>query len=103
MVMRILVALLCAAAARAQQLARLPTGTIDAVYELLERVLPGESAHFSLSFADDCGALAAPCYAVSTPVAGDVVIIASGANELSAGLGAYLREVGLNLNTSKCR
>ena len=85
-------ALLGAVAAHAQP-TELPTGTVDAVYELLERVLPGESAHFALSFADDCGVLAAPCFAVRTPVAGDVVIVASGANDLAAGLGAYLREV----------
>ena len=68
------------ALAGAQQPPILPTGSIDAVYALLERKLPGASANFTLAFVDACGdALAAPCYAVSASGAGDVSIVASGA------------------------
>ena len=87
--------LLCILAlASARQPTILPTGSVGAVYALLERKLPGESANFTLTLVDACDHdLAAPCYAVTASGAGDVSVAASGANELAAGLGAYLREV----------
>ena len=60
---------------------------VDSVYQLLERILPGERASFSFSFA----ASPAVGYTVSAS-GGQVAIVAAGTNELAAGLGWYLRE-----------
>eukprot|EP01047_Picozoa_sp_COSAG01_P003259 COSAG01_NODE_95_length_26957_cov_48.328617_6_plen_171_part_00 len=60
---------------------------VESVYQLLERILPGERASFSFSF------VASPAlgYTVSAS-GGKVSITAAGTNELAAGLGFYLRE-----------
>jgi hypothetical protein len=68
------------------------TGSLDAVYDLVERVLPGSHSHFRLSLAN-CSNSAA-CFTISdVPGCTDVAISASSASELTAGLGVYLREV----------
>jgi alpha-N-acetylglucosaminidase len=66
-------------------------GTTDAVGELLDRVLPGSRAHFTLELAQTCPGAEAPCYALSDD--GDQLkVTATGAAELAAGIGFYLRE-----------
>jgi hypothetical protein len=70
----------------------LPSGSVDAVYDLVERILPGSSQHFRLTLTScpDHGA----CFLVSdVPGSTDVDISASSVSELTAGLGVYLREV----------
>eukprot|EP01062_Namystynia_karyoxenos_P074682 TRINITY_DN7162_c0_g1_i1.p1 TRINITY_DN7162_c0_g1~~TRINITY_DN7162_c0_g1_i1.p1 ORF type:complete len:853 (+),score=247.35 TRINITY_DN7162_c0_g1_i1:791-3349(+) len=90
--MRQLPLLAAAAAATAGGTPPPPKGTVDAVYQLIDRVLPGQREHFQLSFATDCPCgLAAPCFSVSA-TGGKVSVVATGANELAAGLGFYLRE-----------
>jgi alpha-N-acetylglucosaminidase len=66
-------------------------GNVDAVEALLERVLPGSSGHFELSLVDACPDAEAPCFSISDS-GGKTAIAGSGANELSAGVGYYLRE-----------
>jgi hypothetical protein len=71
-----------------------PTGSPDAVYEMLDRILPGQRRHFTFTVVPTCNALTAPqqaCFSYSSK-GGKVVIEATGANELAAGLGHYLRE-----------
>ena len=74
--------------ARGQQL----TGNVSAVYDLLERVLPGSSSHFLLSFSTSCSDQinSAPCFVISD--SGDKISISgTGASELTAALGEYFR------------
>lgn len=72
-------------------------GNASAVYALLERLLPGASPFFALSLGPSCPSNAA-CFVLSdappaTPGgAGTVAIAGTRANDLSAGLGFYLRE-----------
>jgi hypothetical protein len=72
-----------------------PTGSPDAVYEMVDRILPGQRRHFTFTVVPTCNAaLTAPqeaCFSDSSK-GGKVVIEATGANELAAGLGHYLRE-----------
>ena len=68
-----------------------PLGTSAAVYALLERLYPGASPSFSLSLSPTCPTAAA-CYTLSDGIAGVIAISGTGASELSAGLGAYLRD-----------
>lgn len=70
---------------------KLLKGDLDAVYDLLDRQLPGQRGHFHFSFVESCPGAEAPCYHLAAS-GGDVAIAASGANELSAGLGHYLRD-----------
>ena len=69
-------------------------GNVSAVYDMLERVLPGSSSHFALSLALGCAGTASPyCFAVSDAPGGLVAVVGTSASELSAGVGTYLREV----------
>jgi len=69
-----------------------PRGNVQAVYDLLDRVLPDSKEHFKLTFVDFClGGVAAPCYSLSD-VSGKVAIVATGASELTTGLGYYFRQ-----------
>jgi hypothetical protein len=66
----------------------LPQGTVQSAYELLERVLPGSSPHFSLSFGA-CGS--AHCFSMSD-AGGKVAITGTSASQLTAAIGIYFRE-----------
>lgn len=69
-----------------------PRGNVQAVYDLLDRVLPGSKSHFKLTFADSCmGNVKAPCYSLSDNQ-GKIAIVATGASELTSGLGYYFRQ-----------
>ena len=66
----------------------LPVGTVQSAYDLLERVLPGSSSHFALSF----GACGSPhCFTLSD-AGGKVAITGSSASQLTAAIGIYFRE-----------
>ena len=72
-------------------------GTTAAVSALLERVLPGSSAHFVLSIAPTCPGVAngTNCFTLADSSDGDgaqTVITGTTASELTGGLGVYLRE-----------
>lgn len=69
-----------------------PSGSVDAVYDLVERILPGSRSHFRFSISP-CTDNSA-CFTVSdVPNSADVAISASSVSEVTAGLGVYLREV----------
>ena len=91
-------ALACVAACAASASAPPLIGNVSAVYAMLERVLPGSSAHFALSLlppTQACAAgVAAPCFVLTAgPAPGaEVALAGSSASELSAGVGHYLRE-----------
>ena len=75
--------------------AKVNRGTVEAVYGLIDRILPeGAQAHFKLSFVDgDCAeGCAAPCFSLRDNSDGTLGISGSSASELSAGVGVYLRE-----------
>ena len=74
---------------QAQQL----KGNVSAVYDLLDRFLPGSRAHFTLNLLEgDCAHLAPPCYIMSDREGGTIAISGSSAAELTAALGVYFRE-----------
>src|SRR5262245_24826178 len=76
-------------------------GSISAVYDLLERVIPGSSGHFALSFTNTCGS---SCYIMKDSgnqlsVSGTfskycsvLKISGTSVSELTAALGEYFRE-----------
>jgi hypothetical protein len=68
-------------------------GDVASVYELLERVIPGSSDHFNLSFVTSCSGVAAgtACFTMKDAPAGTVAIAGTTAAELTAGLGVYVR------------
>ena len=73
-----------------------PRGTVAAVYDLLDRVLPGAASHFRLSLGACPGGAAPPCYHLSDADANEggqakIVVTGTGASELSAALGHYFR------------
>ena len=70
-------------------------GTADAAYSLLERVLPGSSAHFHLSLSNlSCASnVESPCFAVSDGSGGSIDIVGTTASELTAAIGFYFREM----------
>lgn len=78
----------CCSGVEAQQL----KGNVSAVYDLLERVIPGSSAHFTLSFTNNtaCNGI---CFQIWDTTDGRVGISGTSASELSAGAGWYLRDV----------
>ena len=87
--MRVLPFLL-AACASAQTL---PQGTVQSAYDLLERMLPGSSSHFALSFVPTCpGATSPHCFTMADAAGGRVAIAGTSASELTAALGIYFRE-----------
>ena len=67
------------------------SGDVAAAYDLLERVLPGSSSHFSLSFLQNV--TEAQFRVFDLPATFQVGIAATSASEMTAGLGWYLREV----------
>ena len=70
-------------------------GTTDAVAALLERVLPGSSAHFALSLAPTCPGVpqGQACFTLADSADGaQTVVTGTTASELTGGLGVYLRE-----------
>jgi alpha-N-acetylglucosaminidase len=87
---QLLIAALAAGLAAAQP----PSpGTVQAAYDLLERVLPGSSAHFALSIAPTCAGVSAgrSCFTLSDAGA-QTAIAGTSASELTAGIGHYFRE-----------
>ncbi len=67
-------------------------GSTDAVGDLLDRVLPGSKAHFTLELAQTCpGGVEAPCYVLADD-GEQIKVTATGAAELAAGIGLYFRE-----------
>ncbi len=69
-------------------------GNVSAVYDLLERVLPGSSSHFALSFTTSCPG-AAPgqaCFQMQDGSNGQVTIAGTSASELTAAIGIYFRQ-----------
>ena len=69
------------------------SGSVQAVYALLERLLPNASSHFSFSLTPTCPGLApGPCFTLADAPAGAVSIAGTSNAELTAGLGLYLRE-----------
>ena len=70
----------------------LPVGNVSAVYDLVDRILTGQRSNFTFTIiTGTCGDLAPPCFSVNA-TGGHVSIYGSGTNEISAGLGHYLRE-----------
>jgi hypothetical protein len=70
-------------------------GNVSAVTALLERVLPGSSAHFELSITASCPGVPAgkACFTLADSADGKhVVITGTSASELTGGLGIYLRQ-----------
>jgi hypothetical protein len=66
-------------------------GTEEAVQGLIERVNPGAGSHFVVALAESCPGSTPPCFTLSDE--GDKVkVTATGAAELSYGVGHYLRE-----------
>lgn len=75
-------------------------GGVRAVYDLLDRVLPGSREHFILSITSEaCDAGGATmCYKLSTTKDGRLSVAASSASELTYGIGRYLRtECGMTI------
>ena len=88
--MRPLTLLALAAAASAQTL---PQGTVQAAYDMLERVLPGSSPHFALTFVPACPGAASPhCFTLADAPGGGVAIAGTSASQLTAAIGIYLRD-----------
>lgn len=70
-------------------------GTVQAAYDLLERILPGSSAHFGLAMTSSCPGISAgtPCFMLSDDNSGSQVQIAgTSASEITAGIGYYLMQ-----------
>lgn len=70
-------------------------GNVSAVKALLERVLPGSSAHFELSISPTCPEVPAgkACFTLADSSDGmHIVLTGTSASELTAGLGVYFRE-----------
>jgi len=70
-------------------------GNVSAVYDLLERVLPGSSSQFSLSLVSSCPSTPAgnSCFQMTDGSNGQINIIGTTAAELTAAIGVYFREV----------
>ncbi len=71
-------------------------GNVSAVHALLERVLPGSSAHFDLAIDRDHRCPGVPsgkaCFTLADGAGGKTTITGTTASELTGGLGVYLRE-----------
>ena len=68
-------------------------GNATAVYGLLERVLPGSSAHFDLAIAPQAASHGGKnAFTISDVAGGRTRITGTTASELTGGLGVYLRE-----------
>lgn len=96
--------LTCVAASPVQPSSKL-TGSVAAVYDLLERIIPGSAAHFALSFlpptACPLGPSGTACFNISDAAGGHTAIAGTSASELSAGVGVYLREF-CGMTTASC-
>eukprot|EP01050_Picozoa_sp_SAG11_P015664 SAG11_NODE_2056_length_3877_cov_2.744574_2_plen_177_part_00 len=75
-------------------------GDTAAVYALLERILPGSSAHFALDIGEgDCpDRQRKPCFTIMDTTTADysvpkTKVVGTTASEVTAGIGIYLREV----------
>ena len=68
-----------------------PPGTVDAVYQLVERVLPGSSNLLDLQFAPSCPTHL-PCFSLSQNAV-KISVQGSTANEIASGVGHFFREV----------
>ena len=81
------------------------TGSVAAVYDLLDRIIPGSAVHFYLSFlpstACPLGPSGTACFNISDAAGGHTAIAGTSASELSAGVGAYLREF-CGMTTASC-
>ena len=68
-------------------------GNATAVYDLLERVLPGSSSHFDLAIVPAREAAGTKnSFTISDAEGGKTRITGTTASELTGGLGVYLRE-----------
>ena len=78
--------------------AALPTpqlkGTVAAAYDVVERIIPGSKAHFTLSIVNGCAGVPAnaPCFTTSNAADGTVTIAGTSASELTFAMGEYLRQ-----------
>ena len=80
-------------------------GDVMAVYDMLDRVLPGSKDHFVLNVRG--AAVDMPSYTVSDTCHATgpckVTVSGSGANEVASGIGWYLRErCNMTVGTCKC-
>jgi hypothetical protein len=68
-------------------------GNVSSVYALIERVIPGASAHFSLSLSPNCAGIlsGANCFTLADD-GSKIAITGTTASEITGGLGVYLRE-----------
>ena len=65
-------------------------GNVSAVYDLLERVMPGTSSHFLFTIYD--APTKDPQYEMKDGASGQLEFSGSSASELSAAVGEYFRE-----------
>jgi hypothetical protein len=85
--------LLLAALAAAASAQSVPLGTVQSAYDLLERVLPGSSPHFALTFTPACPGAASPhCFTLADAPGGGVAIAGTSSSQLTAAIGIYLRD-----------
>jgi hypothetical protein len=71
----------------------LPVGTVQAATDMLERVLPGSSAHFALTLVPSCpGATTPHCFTLADAPGGRVAIAGTSASQLTAAIGIYFRD-----------
>jgi hypothetical protein len=89
-----LLILLAGARAQPPPAPPLPTGSVQAVYDMVERLFPGASSHFSLSLVPSCAGApgAVNCFTLSDGPGGTVSIAGTSASSLTAALGVYIRE-----------
>jgi hypothetical protein len=98
LVLSVLVGLVAAAVPGSIPTATFPphlVGNVSAVTALLERVLPGSSAHFELSIEATCPDVPSgkACFTLADSIDGKrTKITGTSASELTGGLGIYLRE-----------
>jgi len=71
----------------------LPQGTVQSAYDMLERLLPGSSSHFTLTFVPSCpGATSLHCFTMADIGGGKVSIAGTSASQLTAAIGVYFRD-----------
>lgn len=71
-----------------------PVGNVTAVYDLIERILPGASSHFALTLGASCpGAGSRGCFTLADAAGGTLAIAGTTASDVAAGLGHYLRDI----------
>ena len=69
-----------------------PTGTIQSAYDMLERILPTSSSHFSLSFVPTCPGASSPHCFTMADSGGKIAIAGTSASQLTAAIGIYFRD-----------